>query len=113
MSQRVRAAIALAPPAPPGGVALDISAGDGLSSRMLAERGWRLVSPARDARARAWVSADLDDDLPFRARSFDLVMMLEVIEHLADIPHALREIARVLKPGAPAVVSTPNRLNIT
>ena len=27
-------------------------------------------------------------------------MMLEVIEHLADIPHMLREIARVMRPGA-------------
>jgi SAM-dependent methyltransferase len=42
----------------------------------------------------------------------DLVLMLEVIEHLPDIPHSLREIARVLKPGGIAIVTTPNRLNV-
>jgi len=41
------------------------------------------------------------------------VLLLEVIEHLADIPHALREIARVLKPDGAAILSTPNRLNLS
>ncbi len=40
-------------------------------------------------------------------------MMLEVIEHLADIPHMLGEIARVMRPGAVAIVTTPNRLNVS
>src|SRR4029077_12031888 len=58
-------------------------------------------------------AVNLNDDLPFRSAQFDLVMMLEVVEHLADIPHILREIARVMKPGAVAILSTPNRLNVT
>ncbi|MBE3605212.1 methyltransferase domain-containing protein [bacterium] len=41
------------------------------------------------------------------------MLMLEVIEHLADVPHALSEIARIMKPGATAILSTPNRLNVT
>ena len=40
-------------------------------------------------------------------------MMLEVVEHLADIPHILREIARVMRPDGVAILSTPNRLNVT
>ena len=40
-------------------------------------------------------------------------MLLEVIEHLADIPHMLGEIARVMRPGAVAIVTTPNRLNVS
>jgi SAM-dependent methyltransferase len=113
MSSRVSGAIELAPDAPPGGVALDISAGDGVSSRMLEAHGWRVVSTERRATARGWVSADLHDHLPFRAVSFDLVVMLEVIEHVSDIPRVFGEIARVLKPGAAAILSTPNRLNVT
>lgn len=113
ISARVSGAIELAPAAPPGGVALDISAGDGASSRMLKARGWRVVSTERRATARGWVSAELHDYLPFRAESFDLVIILEVIEHVADIPRVFAEIARVLKPGAPAILSTPNRLNVT
>ena len=102
MSERVRGAIALAP-APVGEAsspALDLSAGDGLSSRLLAERGWRVVSTEYRTRNPGWVAVNLDNDLPFRSASFDLVLMLEVIEHLADIPHMLGEIARVMRPGA-------------
>jgi SAM-dependent methyltransferase len=113
VSARVIGAIDLVPAAPAGGVALDISAGDGASTRMLRGRGWRVVSTERRATARGWVSADLHDHLPFRAASFDLVVMLEVIEHVADIPRVFGEIARVLKPGASAILSTPNRLNVT
>ena len=39
MSERVLGAIALAPVPQLSSLALDLSAGDGLSSRMLAERG--------------------------------------------------------------------------
>jgi len=112
MSQRVRGAIGLVPAnAPASSLALDLSAGDGLSSRMLGERGWRVVSTEHRPGTPGWIAADLNCNFPFRSGSFDLVLMLEVIEHLADIPHALGEIARVLKPGAAAIISTPNRLN--
>ncbi|HEV2169495.1 MAG TPA: class I SAM-dependent methyltransferase [Candidatus Binatus sp.] len=113
MSERVHGAIALAPAPGPSSLALDLSAGDGLSSRLLAERGWRIVSTEYRTRKRGWVAVNLNSDLPFHPAQFDLVMMLEVIEHLADIPHALGEIARVMKPGGTAIVTTPNRLNVS
>jgi SAM-dependent methyltransferase len=112
MSQRVAGAIALTPDPPMRGIALDISAGNGLSTRMLRERGWQVIPTEHHATARGWVSADVDQGLPFVSESADLLVMLEVIEHVADIPHALAEIARVLKPGAIAIISTPNRLNV-
>src|SRR5579863_936847 len=112
MSERVRGAVALAPAPGVSSLALDLSAGDGLSSTMLAERGWRVVSTEYRTRKSGWVCADLRDDLPFKTARFDLVVMLEVIEHLADIPHAFAEIARVLKVGGSAILSTPNRLNL-
>ena len=112
MSERVHGAIALAPAPTPSSLALDLSAGNGLSSRLLAERGWRVIPTEYHTRQRGWVAVNLDHDLPFRSASFDLVTMLEVIEHLADIPHALGEIARVMRPGAVAIVTTPNRLNL-
>jgi SAM-dependent methyltransferase len=113
MSERVRGAIALAPTPGRSPFALDLSAGDGLSSRMLAERGWRVISTEYHTRNPGWVAVNLNSDLPFRSASFELVTMLEVIEHLADIPHALGEIARVMRPGAVAIVTTPNRLNVS
>jgi SAM-dependent methyltransferase len=110
MTLRIQGAIALIEDLSPG-LALDLSAGDGEASRMLAERGWRVVSTELRPAAPGWLAADLSADLPFRSARFDLVVMLEVIEHLENIPHAMSEIARVLKPSATAIISTPNRLN--
>jgi SAM-dependent methyltransferase len=113
MSERVSGAIDLAPAPGPDSLALDLSAGNGLASEALVARGWRVVSTEYKTRKPGWVVANLDDDLPFRDDSFDLVILLEVIEHLADIPHALREIARVLRSDGVAIVTTPNRLNVS
>jgi SAM-dependent methyltransferase len=113
MSERVSGAIDLAPAPGPDSLALDLSAGNGLASEALVARGWRVVSTEYKTRKPGWVVANLDDDLPFRDDSFDLVTLLEVIEHLADIPHALREIARVLRSDGVAIVTTPNRLNVS
>lgn len=47
------------------------------------------------------------NELPFAAESFDLVTALDVIEHLPDDTGGLREIHRILKPGAPVVIFVP------
>lgn len=96
-----------------GGLAADLSAGDGTSSRLLAARGWRVVSTELRPSAAGWVAVDLCGHFPFRDSSFDLALMLEVIEHLENVAHALAELARILKPGGAAIVTTPNRLNLS
>ena len=45
--------------------------------------------------------------LPFAGATFDLVTALDVIEHLDDDLQGLREIRRVLRAGAPAVLFVP------
>ncbi len=112
VKDRVSGAIETIPAQMTTGDALDISAGDGRSTAMLAERGWRVVATEMRPRRAGWVAVNLNSGLPFRSASFDLVLMLEVIEHLADIPDAMREIARVLRPGGIAIITTPNRLNV-
>lgn len=47
--------------------------------------------------------------LPLTDAGFDLVVSMQVIEHLWDVPAYLGEIVRVLAPGGHACISTPNR----
>jgi len=51
-------------------------------------------------------------DLPFADASIDLLVSTEVVEHLPDPRPALQEMARVLKPGAFVLITTPNPLNM-
>jgi SAM-dependent methyltransferase len=48
-------------------------------------------------------------DLDFPDDAFDLVTAIEVMEHIAELDRALREINRVLKPGGRLAITTPNR----
>lgn len=48
-------------------------------------------------------------ELPFAAGSFDLIVMFEVIEHIAEWQRVLEEAKRVLTPEGRLVVSTPNK----
>lgn len=51
---------------------------------------------------------DLEKPLPVKANTYDLVIALEVIEHLFDTDHFLSQIQAALKPGGYLVLSTPN-----
>ncbi|MGH3049932.1 MAG: class I SAM-dependent methyltransferase, partial [Gaiellaceae bacterium] len=52
--------------------------------------------------------ADAEDSLPFGDASFDVVVMGEVLEHLADPAAAVVNVLRVLRPGGRFVGSVPN-----
>jgi ubiquinone/menaquinone biosynthesis C-methylase UbiE len=47
--------------------------------------------------------------LPFADRTFDYVLSIEVIEHLAKPDQYLCEIKRVLRPGGMVILTTPHR----
>src|SRR5439155_25861317 len=47
------------------------------------------------------------DELPFPNSKFDLAVSFDVICNFADDAPAFREIARVLRPGAPFIVGLP------
>lgn len=47
--------------------------------------------------------------LPFADGSFDVILLNEVIEHVADERLAMHEAARVLRPGGHLVIYAPNR----
>jgi SAM-dependent methyltransferase len=47
------------------------------------------------------------DELPFEAASFDLVTLLDVIEHVPDDATILAEARRVLRPGGSVLITVP------
>lgn len=49
------------------------------------------------------------EQLPYPPAYFDLVVCMDVLEHVADAPMVLSEIHRVLKPGGVALTTVPNR----
>jgi len=51
-------------------------------------------------------------DLPYHDEAFNLITCTEVIEHLENHRHLIREIYRVLSPGGTTVITTPNILNL-
>ncbi len=69
-----------------------------------ADAGTRLAAERRVCNLRFAVADG--QALPFRDRSFDLVLSHAVIEHVADAPRYLRECARVLRPGGWMYLST-------
>jgi SAM-dependent methyltransferase len=96
---------------PPGRIA-DLGCGIGHSYELLAPRETVGVDVDADVLAgqgRETVVADMRR-LPFAASEFDGLIAVHSIEHVPDPERALREMARVLKPGARAVLVTPNRL---
>jgi SAM-dependent methyltransferase len=102
----------------PKGRILDVPAGDGVNSRGLAAAGYEVVAadlfPENcPADGFTVVKADLCKPLPFPDASFDGILFSEGIEHIDAQVAALREMARVLRPGGVLVVTTPNTLNLT
>ncbi|MGB9234765.1 MAG: class I SAM-dependent methyltransferase [Terriglobales bacterium] len=54
--------------------------------------------------------AAVGDALPFAGKTFDLVTLNQVVEHVPDPIAVLREAARVLRPGGAMYVACPNYL---
>ncbi len=96
---------------------LDIGCGLGVYVRKFREFSDRVagidIDPKRlreGARTTPGLMLSVSERLPFRAGSFDVVVLNEVIEHVQDDAATLREALRVLVPGGHAVIYAPNRL---
>ena len=96
---------------------LDAGCGSGGLIRRLSvsEPGWQWtgvdVSPLACELARGRCQADIREAsvtaLPFPTASFDAVVSADVLYHVEDDEAALREFARVLRPGGRAVINVP------
>lgn len=52
-------------------------------------------------------------NLPFKDKTFDIVLMIEVVEHLDNVNQIFSEVRRVLKEGGEVVLTTPNKYFVT
>jgi SAM-dependent methyltransferase len=108
----------------PGDRVLDLGAGPGFSSEMLARFGYAVIAVDPDLRAldanrrrpqydasridgRVTVVGSQAETLPFADESFDGIVGLNVLHHVSDLAAVTRELARILRPGAHAVFCEP------
>jgi SAM-dependent methyltransferase len=105
---------------------LDAGCGDGrylaaLADELPARRAGcdiseRILETARETVRREGGAAELVranlEALPFPDEAFDLVLSVQVIEHVLDASRTIRELARVLRPGGRLILSTDSSRNL-
>jgi len=101
----------------PRGNLLDVPAGQGALAARLIDAGFNvrccdLYPQIFRLEGVDIQRGDLDMALPFSDQSFDYVTCIEGLEHIENPQQAMREFARVLKPGGHLIISVPNILNI-
>jgi 2-polyprenyl-6-hydroxyphenyl methylase/3-demethylubiquinone-9 3-methyltransferase len=106
----------LIPPARrPGELLVDVGCGAGLLAPHVSGKGYRhvgvdLVTSALEQASAHGVTPVRGDAtaLPLPDRCADVVSAGELLEHVYDLPGAVREVCRVLRPGGLLVVDTLN-----
>ncbi len=96
---------------------LDIGAGRGALSFQLSAAGYQVAAcdlypndfevPNVECRL-----VDADAPLPYDDATFDLVLAVELVEHIEDHQTLFTEVARVLKPDGRFLLTTPNILTL-
>ncbi len=105
-----------------GKAVLDLGCAGGFMAEALVERGAIVtgIDPAGQAIEAARAHAKqggltigydvgVGENLPYATASFDVVVCVDVLEHVSDLSLVLSEVARVLKPGGVFLYDTINR----
>ena len=106
----------------PGKALLDVGCGGGFLAEAFAKDGYHvtgidpaeaLIDAAKEHADRVGLSIDYrigrGERLPFLDAAFDVVACCDVLEHVDAPPEAIREAARVLRPGGVFLFDTINR----
>ena len=103
---------------------LDIGCGEGILAAALSKNGNRvtgadiLARPANESALAQYFSVDLNDGIgpvieALHGKTFDRVLLLDVLEHLVRPEPLLRQVRQVLKPDGRLILSVPNIANFT
>jgi len=95
---------------------LDVGCATGVFLDGMRRRGWRVwgvdinAKVAQYARERLGLDVFVGqlEEAAFPARSFDVVTLWDVLEHVPDPRRTLTEVARILRPGGLLVLSLPD-----
>jgi len=99
---------------------LDVAAGEGYGSALLAQTARSVVGVELDAETiaharRSYASSNLNflegdaRQIPLPDHSVDMVVSFETIEHFSEHDYFLAEVRRVLRPGGRLLISSPER----
>lgn len=95
-----------------GSKALDVGCGTGMLGNKIALKGYDVYGIDIDNHLKYhninFRRADLDLSWPLKDEFFHLVTATEIIEHLENPRHFIREIKRILRNKGIAIISTPN-----
>ena len=97
---------------------VDIGCGSGAMLMSLAQAGFRKlygvdIKPPASSPHITYLQGDLDDcHITLESDSVDVVLAVEVFEHVENMGSLLSEISRVLKPEGYLLVTTPNVMSI-
>ena len=102
---------------PERGALLDVPAGEGALAARLITHGFAvrccdLYPEIFRLPGVEILGGDLSATLPYADGEFDVVTCVEGLEHIENPQQAIREFARLLRPGGRLVVTVPNILNI-
>lgn len=101
---------------PQQGKLLDIGTAGGTFLHVAKQHGWDVSGVEPNAWLCEWgnkrygleIKPGILDDHRFPARSFDVITLWDVLEHVSDPKKTLLEINRLLKPGGLLVVNYPD-----
>jgi len=100
---------------PEGGSVLEVGCGPGMMLAAFRKRGWKVLGIERNEAVAESTRRALGleilttpvEQLPADSR-FDLIILFQVLEHIAEPVPLLRECARRLAPGGQLVIDVPN-----
>lgn len=99
---------------------LDLGCGDGKIAGILVKKGHDVcgvdlnkkalhLAKKKGIRTRFW---DIEKKLPYRSRSFDVILALDLLEHIFNLESVIWNISRLLKKNGIFILAYPNQFQI-